>query len=238
MDDDGPGPVAGTDTPPPISSPLTPPSSSTASLLDDLQRQADGPGYTRAGSPLNPQDTRDLTDMIARQESPGGIPELSSYDDSMGNRTVGNGLNLDRPGAAGRLASVGADLDGVYDGGQRLTEDQAQRLFSGDVSAAVQSARGLVPNYDTLPPAAQKVVADMVFNMGPGKFAEFKKMIGALQVRDFNRAADEMRNSAWSGQVGTRATELIRLMRSATPTPNSTPVTSPPPPAPDLGAAN
>lgn len=64
-----------------------------------------------------------------------------------------------------------------------------------------------------LPDAIQGVLVDMAFNMGTGKLRGFRRMLAALEAKDYARAADEMRDSAWAIQVGKRDDELIRIMR-------------------------
>jgi len=55
---------------------------------------------------------------------------------------------------------------------------------------------------------------NMLFNLGYTRFLGFKKMLHAIEVRDFNHAANEMLDSKWAGQVGQRAIELAQIMRS------------------------
>jgi lysozyme len=57
----------------------------------------------------------------------------------------------------------------------------------------------------------QIVLLDMVF-MGIKRFLTFKKMIKALEDRDYKTAAMEMLDSLWAKQVGTRATVLAHAM--------------------------
>ncbi|KAH3697099.1 hypothetical protein DPMN_084585 [Dreissena polymorpha] len=53
----------------------------------------------------------------------------------------------------------------------------------------------------------------MVFNLG-GKLRQFVKLGEALDARDWHKAADEMVNSKWYGQVGKRAERLVARMRN------------------------
>ena len=48
----------------------------------------------------------------------------------------------------------------------------------------------------------------MCFNLGHPRLSKFKKFIQAMQVSDWERAAVEMMDSKWSGQVGDRAVRL------------------------------
>ena len=69
-----------------------------------------------------------------------------------------------------------------------------------------------MPWWEDLPEKAQTVVASMVFNMGWPRFSRFKKMLGALEDRDYIRAATEMEDSLWFAQVKSRGVELKQLM--------------------------
>ncbi len=49
--------------------------------------------------------------------------------------------------------------------------------------------------------------------LGPGRFRQFKKMIAAVNARDFPQAAAQMKASRWYLQVGKRAETLTAMMR-------------------------
>ena len=61
----------------------------------------------------------------------------------------------------------------------------------------------------------QEVLANMSFNMGWPKFKKFYKMWAALNTfpPDYVRAHDEMLDSRWARQVGSRAIRLANTMR-------------------------
>lgn len=56
------------------------------------------------------------------------------------------------------------------------------------------------------------VIKNMLFNLGLRRFLTFSKMISALWNKDWNRAANEMMDSKWAGQVKGRAAELADMM--------------------------
>lgn len=58
------------------------------------------------------------------------------------------------------------------------------------------------------------VVMDMMFNLGAERFAGFKRMIKAIEDRDYVAASVEMLDSRWATQVGRRADRLAGIMRS------------------------
>ncbi len=94
-----------------------------------------------------------------------------------------------------------------------LTRDEAEYLLRNDIKAAEEGAKTLVKNFDRLSPARQDVIINMVFNIGMTRLSGFKKMLSALKDEDFAKASDEMLDSKWAVQVGSRATELSQTMR-------------------------
>jgi lysozyme len=60
----------------------------------------------------------------------------------------------------------------------------------------------------------QLVIANMMFNLGLPRFSRFKKMIRAIELGDWQSAADEMIDSKWYQQVTARARRLEAAMRS------------------------
>ena len=56
------------------------------------------------------------------------------------------------------------------------------------------------------------VLLDMCFNIGYNGIMKFKKMWFALGNREYTQASDEIKNSAWYGQVGTRGKRNVKIM--------------------------
>ena len=103
---------------------------------------------------------------------------------------------------------------------RRCEEDEYMNLSRRDLltlSGLVLAGTALAPSglqgFDTLPLQAQMVIIDMVFNLGVGGFSTFRKMIAAVERRDWT-AAKEMRDSIWYHQVGRRADQDIALIAS------------------------
>lgn len=136
------------------------------------------------------------------------------YLDSEGIPTIGIGFNLKRSDAKAKIESLGLDYQQVLDGKQELTDAQIQTLFDADISASIAECKKLYGNFDELSEVRQRVLADMMFNLGPTRLAGFKKMAEAIKAKDFPRAADEMRNSKWYEQVKVRGVTLVEMMRT------------------------
>jgi lysozyme len=94
-----------------------------------------------------------------------------------------------------------------------ITKDEALFLLREDIADAEKDLQ----HFDWFPrldPVRRKVVIDMRYNLGPTRFRQFKRMIAALAAGDYKQAADEMVDSAWYHQVGTRARRLVEMMRT------------------------
>jgi lysozyme len=72
----------------------------------------------------------------------------------------------------------------------------------------------LYDNFDELPEEVQRIIANMMFNMGRPRLSKFKGMKRGVDARDWNSAADEMVDSAWYRQVTKRADRLVARMRA------------------------
>lgn len=115
-----------------------------------------------------------------------------------------------------RTGGIGHLLEGTsYHVGQQLGHELVARWFHQDLSEAIGGARKVIgAAWEGLAEARKIVVIDMVFNLGIGGFSGFHQTIAAIRRHDYAQAAVQMRNSAWAGQVGARATEDIAIMRS------------------------
>jgi lysozyme len=140
--------------------------------------------------------------------------KTSVFNDSVGIPTVGIGHNLpgNSPDSITDLPG-NPSYDDVLNGKTPLTNDQVDALYENDMNAAIANAQVLFPNWDSLPIGVQAALADMSFNLGPAKLAQFVQLQNAISVYDFASAADAMSNSAWANQVGERATRDIALMK-------------------------
>lgn len=118
-----------------------------------------------------------------------------AYQDSEGYWTIGIGRLIDERKGGG------------------ITEDEAYFLLTNDIERAETWARTYAW-YDDLDEVRQNVVVEMIFNLGPRRFAGFKKMIAAIEREDWKEAAVQALNSKWASQVGNRALRLAEMMRS------------------------
>ncbi|SMC43775.1 lysozyme [Desulfocicer vacuolatum DSM 3385] len=128
-----------------------------------------------------------LTDQLTKHE---GL-RLKPYHCPAGKLTIGIGRNLEDKG---------------------ITEKEAVMLLENDIEECIADLNKVFKGFELLPETVQLVLVDMRFNLGPGRFRKFKKMITAVNDLDYPRAAAEMKDSRWYTQVGQRARTLVKMM--------------------------
>lgn len=109
-----------------------------------------------------------------------------------GKLTIGTGRNLDDVG---------------------ISQSESQALRSADI-LRTQSYAATYPWFLGLDKVRQNAILDMLFNLGPIRFAGFRRLIAAMAAKDYPTAASEMMASAWSAQVKDRAVELASMIRT------------------------
>jgi lysozyme len=107
-----------------------------------------------------------------------------------------------------------SDPEYGYNVGAPVMPMRVNDAFDGDVDIALYDCHRVFPHFFMLPVEAQKILANMMFQLGINRFRTFKKMIAAVKDEDFDRAADEMRNSFWNKQTHARSERLIARMKA------------------------
>ena len=130
-----------------------------------------------------------LHEMLIRHE---GL-RLKPYRDTVGKLTIGVGRNLDDVG---------------------ITREEALMLLNNDIAQVRREVNRTFAWFPDLNPVRKNVVLNMVFNIGLPRFRQFKKAIAAIRAKEWEGAAREMLDSRWARQVGRRARELARMMKS------------------------
>ena len=98
--------------------------------------------------------------------------------------------------------------------GTDVGEYRVKQAFEQDVEIVLSDCQILYSDFYDLPEEAQRVIANMMFNMGRPRLSKFKGMKRGVDTRDWNAAADEMVDSAWYRQVTNRANRLVERMRA------------------------
>jgi lysozyme len=114
---------------------------------------------------------------------------LTAYLDTKNIWTIGYGTNLQ-------------DLT--------ITDELAEALLK----LKLDEAEKVTSIFSWLSAPRRDALTEMVYNLGPTRFAGFKKLHAALSAMNWENAAYEMLDSDWRKQVGKRAERLAQQMRS------------------------
>ena len=98
--------------------------------------------------------------------------------------------------------------------GTPVSEDRVIEAFDNDVQIVLADCERLYNDFNVLPEEVQLIIANMMFNMGRPRLSKFKGMKAGVDAQDWNKAADEMVDSAWYRQVPNRAGRLVKRMRA------------------------
>ena len=98
--------------------------------------------------------------------------------------------------------------------GTEVSNDRCVEAFNEDIKTVVSDCYKLYEDFDDLPEEAQRIIANMMFNMGRPRLSKFKGMKRGVDARDWMTAAAEMVDSRWYRQVTNRADRLVTRMRN------------------------
>jgi len=132
-------------------------------------------------------DVDKLKDQLIQAEG----MELKSYTCSQGYITLGVGRNVEELG---------------------ITEDEARYLLDNDILRVSRELDNNIPWWRDLSEVRQRIFVDMCFNLGISRFLQFKLALQAAKDGRYEDCAEEMMDSRWARQVGTRATRLSEAM--------------------------
>lgn len=128
-------------------------------------------------------------DVIRQEEG----YRAKAYQDSLGIWTIGYGTNLQQ---------------------LLITKELAESFLTSDVIRAYACCRRIIKDFDDLPVDVQVALINMGYNLGCDGLGGFKKMIAAVNGRDYHTAADEVMNSLYAKQVPLRAIRISRTLLS------------------------
>ncbi len=98
--------------------------------------------------------------------------------------------------------------------GTTVSDDRVNELFEKDINVTLEECRYLYDNFDNLPEEVQKIIGNMMFNLGRPRLSRFHKMKKAVLDKDWQEAANQMQDSKWYEQVTNRAERLCERMRN------------------------
>jgi lysozyme len=174
-----------------------------------------------AGAPVasGPPPSGDVKQMIIKHE---GV-RLEPYKDSLGLWTIG----------VGHLIGDGKTLPDAWN--RKFSKEEVYALFDKDFDHHKNAAMQ-IPNFNRLGEKAQGALIDLTFNMGPGWYRRWPKLVEAMRNMDIAAVIDNLRTSKWAKQVqASRVSDVLSLLSTeltgtsvASNTPKVTPGTAVP----------
>lgn len=117
---------------------------------------------------------------------------LKPYKCSAGKLTIGYGRNIEDNG---------------------ISLDEAEIMLSSDIRSVTEEIRRLIPDFDSLELPQKTALIDMGFNLGITRLSLFKKMLAAVNVRDYKTAAMELLDSNYANQLPNRSSKNAQLIQ-------------------------
>lgn len=133
--------------------------------------------------------TEALVEQIAKHE---GL-RTKPYLDTVGVWTVGYGHNLNVP----------------------ISQKAAKQILVDDIQDAINDCIHAFPWFMELNQDRQYAVIDMAFNLGINRLRGFRNFLLAMELGDYDTAANHMLDSLWAKQVKGRALELAGMIRGS-----------------------
>lgn len=129
------------------------------------------------------------------------------YQCTAGHNTVGYGYNLD----ANPLKLTPFEISEIKKNG--IKEATANYLLLRMISR-IEEKLDELNWFQSLDEARRSVLINMAYNLGIAGVLKFKSMIEEIKRQNWQKAAEQMIDSAWAKQVGNRARELSKQMLS------------------------
>tara|TARA_Y100000114_G_C11635830_1_gene266738 strand:+ start:206 stop:649 length:444 start_codon:yes stop_codon:yes gene_type:complete len=127
------------------------------------------------------------------------------YLDHLGYKTCG----------VGHLCRA-TDPENKLEVGDPVSVERVDILFAEDLETTIDECKLLYNNFDDLPEEVQRIIANMLFNMGRPRLSRFHKMKKAIDNGDWIEASVQMKDSLWARQVPNRADRLVKRMEAVT----------------------
>jgi lysozyme len=137
-----------------------------------------------------------LTEELTQDEGTRAFP----YTDTKGHLSIGIGHNLSAKG---------------------ITAAAIDFLFAGDVDDCCAVMDRNIDWWRALPMSKQRVMINLVFNMGWASFSQFHHFLAAMEAEDWPTAAAQLKDSVWFHQVGDRGPRVIGRLLATDVEPSS-----------------
>ena len=128
---------------------------------------------------------------------------LEVYKDHLGYYTVGVGHLI-----------LPSDEEWEAPAGTKITQTRADELLVKDFNNVLKECEDNLTVWSEVGEEVKLILANMAFNLGLPRLKKFKKMLKAINEKDYVKASEEGLDSKWAKQVYNRAHRLMDRMRS------------------------
>lgn len=118
------------------------------------------------------------------------------YLDSEGVPTIGIGHNLFKP----------------------ISRAAIEQIFRDDLREAWDDCLHAFPWFADLTEPRQWAMIDLCFNLGMTRLLGFRKFLTAMNLGEYETAANELMDSLWFKQVKNRGVEVVSMIRGSAET--------------------
>ena len=94
-----------------------------------------------------------------------------------------------------------------------LDEEVCDMILDKKLDKLIDATNNKFPFLRELPQDKCEVVFEMVYQLGLNGVSKFKKMLKALEDKDYDKASVEMLDSLWAKQTPNRAKKLSNQMK-------------------------
>lgn len=140
---------------------------------------------------------------------------LTTYLDTEGNRTIGDGFNFNSGIAAKvwKQAGIKTPFREAYLGKQGITEQEAQALYNVSNKIATDDARAVYKNYDRLSASQQEALRDLAYHHGlPSLKNNLKGFNHAINSGRLNVAIKALSESTYASKFPSRKDAVINKL--------------------------
>lgn len=124
--------------------------------------------------------------------------KTKTYRDSRGFLTVGIGHKFEK--------------------GEKTKENysnvEIDSFFRSDLKEAQQIAMKVFPSFNSQPDKIKILLVSLCFNLGEGGINKFKDFKKAIDKKQYNVAANELKDSLWYRQTGKRGVSYVSILNS------------------------
>lgn len=100
-----------------------------------------------------------------------------------------------------------------YPLGTPIPADQIDKWLEQDTVTALKIAQNLCgPVWSELSDVRKRAVVDLAYNLGQPRLSKFTNFLKAMNSKNFDQAAQELKNSKWYTQVGRRGPNIVTMI--------------------------